>query len=155
MGDIEQAIRELLDRDAIRELPVRYCDCAWRSDIDGIVDLFTDDGLFVIKLPNGRETAAKGSEELHRSFSSGLEIKPRPYIHNHVVELIDAEHAIGRCYLDLRSGKFDMNWIGAGYYNDEYRKVGGRWKIASRICIFSALQMPEDPTQRSSSARTR
>ena len=40
----EQIVTELADREAIRELPQRYCDCVWRGDVDGIVNLFADEG---------------------------------------------------------------------------------------------------------------
>ena len=140
----DQAVQDLLDREAIRDLPLRYCDCVWRDDVDGIVDLFSDDGAFIIKLTDGGESSAKGSADLHKFYSGGLEMQPRPYIHNHVVDLVDAERATGRCYLDLRSAKNEMAWLGAGYYNDEYRKVGGRWKFASRT--FNIVRMLEDPT---------
>lgn len=140
----ERALRELLDREAIRDLPLRYCDCVWRDDVDGIVDLFTEDGAFIIKLSDGGESSAKGREHLHKFYSGGLDMQPRPYIHNHVIDLVDAERATGRCYLDLRSAKNEMAWLGAGYYNDEYQKVAGRWKFASRT--FTIVRMLEDPT---------
>lgn len=144
MTATDQALRELLDREAIRDLPLRYCDCVWRDDVSGIVDLFTEDGAFIIKMPGGQESAAKGSEDLQKFYSGGLDMKPRPYIHNHVIDLAGAERATGRCYLDLRSAKNDMNWLGAGFYQDEYRKVGDRWKFASRT--FNVVRMLEDPT---------
>ena len=83
-------------------------------------------------------------EDLLKFYSGGLDMQPRPYIHNHVIELVDAERATGRCYLDLRSLKNDMGWLGAGYYNDEYRKEGGVWKFAERS--FVVVKMLEDPT---------
>ena len=43
---IEQQLAGLLAREAIRDLPLRYCDCVWRDDIDGIIDLFAGDGSF-------------------------------------------------------------------------------------------------------------
>ncbi len=139
-----QALQGLLDREAIRDLPLRYCDCVWRSDVPGIVDLFTRDGAFIINMPDGTQTSAKGSDDLLKFYSGGLDMQPRPYIHNHVIELVDAERATGRCYLDLRSLKNDMGWLGAGYYNDEYRKEGGAWKFAERS--FVVVKMLEDPT---------
>lgn len=140
----QQDLRDLLDREAIRDLPLRYCDCVWRDDVDGIVDLFTDDGAFIIKLTDGGESSAKGSEGLRKFYSGGLDMQPRPYIHNHVIDLVNAERATGRCYLDLRSAKNEMAWLGAGYYNDEYRKTDGRWQFASRT--FTIVRMLEDPT---------
>jgi ketosteroid isomerase-like protein len=42
-------VRELVDREEIRDLPVRYCDCLWRKDVDGLLGLFADDATFVIE----------------------------------------------------------------------------------------------------------
>ena len=41
---IEQLASDLADREGIRELPLKYCDCVWRNDMTGIVDLFANDG---------------------------------------------------------------------------------------------------------------
>jgi hypothetical protein len=49
MKTTDELVRELADREAIRDLPARYCDCLWRQDLDGPVDLFTDDARFVVK----------------------------------------------------------------------------------------------------------
>jgi hypothetical protein len=49
---LEQTVTELADRDQIRELPQRYCDCVWRGDVEGIVELFADDGQFTIVAPS-------------------------------------------------------------------------------------------------------
>ncbi len=139
MKTVEEMLAELADREAIRDLPVRYCDCVWRNDVAGIVDLFTADGSFTVKTADG-ETVHKGREALIKTYTEGLrDLQPRPYIHNHVVELGYYGRATGRCYLDLRSEKRDMEWIGAGHYDDEYVKVGDSWKFASRY--FTAIRL--------------
>ena len=46
---VEQLAGELADREGIRELPLKYCDCVWRNDMTGIVDLFANDGEFITK----------------------------------------------------------------------------------------------------------
>lgn len=139
---LESDLRGLLAREAIRDLPVRYCDCVWRDDIAGLVDLFTDDGEFVAVL-SGRERAVHGRAALLEFFSTATNVEPRPYIHNHVVELEDETQASGRCYLDLRSAREGVPWLGAGYYEDRYRCVDGTWKFAARR--FQALHMEELP----------
>jgi hypothetical protein len=137
MKTVEETLAELVDREEIRDLPVRYCDCVWRNDVAGIVELFASDGSFIVKTPNG-ETVHTGREALLKTYTEGLrDLKPRPYIHNHVVELGFYGRATGRCYLDLRSEKRNMEWIGSGHYLDEYVKVGDHWKFASRY--FTAL----------------
>ena len=137
MKTVEETLAELIDREEIRDLPVRYCDCVWRNDVAGIVDLFTADGSFTVKTPDG-ETVHKGREALIKTYTEGLsDLKPRPYIHNHVVELGYYGRATGRCYLDLRSEKRNMEWVGSGHYLDEYVKVGEHWKFGSRY--FTAI----------------
>lgn len=58
MAKTKNQLEALLDREAIRDLPVRYCDRVWHDDIDGLVALFAKDGEFVIAI-DGKETAAK------------------------------------------------------------------------------------------------
>jgi len=132
MKTSEQLLAELLDRESIRELPVRYCDCVWRNDLTGLVDLFTADASFIYK-GRERETTTKGRAELKKMYEGALgDLNPRPYIHNHVVDLGGPNRATGRCYVELRSFSRAMEWIGSGYYEDEYSKVGDSWKFASR-----------------------
>ena len=55
---VDQLAADLADREAIRELPQRYCDCVWRGDVEGIV----------ISQPGGAEhrlaTAQRGLDSL-------------------------------------------------------------------------------------------
>jgi len=130
---MEQVATELADREAIRELPLKYCDCVWRNDMTGIVDLFAADGEFITK-GRKREHRASGRDallKLYGGLTSG-DITPRPYIHNHVVDLKGGGRATGRCYVELRNLKKNMEWVGTGFYEDEYVKVGDGWKFKSR-----------------------
>ena len=47
MKSTEELVTELADREAIRELPVRYCDCVWQNTLDAMIDLFAKDGLLI------------------------------------------------------------------------------------------------------------
>jgi hypothetical protein len=129
----KSVVREMLDREAIRDLPARYCHYVWTNDVDGMMGLFTDDGLLSTASDADdvvREIA--GAEGL-RAFYVGLDaIKPRPYIHNHVVDLLGDGHAKGTCYVELRLATKGMEPLGTGYYDDEYVKVDGAWKFKAR-----------------------
>jgi hypothetical protein len=129
---LEATIAELADRDAIRELPQRYCDCVWRGDVAGVVNLFAENGSFTVS-GGGRDRSVTGRANLLKAYGDDLSsIKPRPYIHNHVVELKGNGRASGRCYVEVRDAAQNMNMLGTGYYNDEYVKVGDEWKFQSR-----------------------
>jgi hypothetical protein len=147
MKKTEDLVIELADREAIRELPVRYCDCVWQGNLDAMVKLFAEDGVFVVK-GREREATTRGRAELRKMYESALgELSPRPYIHNHVVDLQSRTRATGRCYVELRSAKRDMEWIGTGFYDDEYVKVDDSWKFASRH--FTSIGIPASTAVRS------
>jgi hypothetical protein len=138
MKTVEETLTDLVDREEIRDLPVRYCDCVWRGDVAGIVELFAHDGSFIVKTPDS-ESINKGREALLKKYSEDLRrLTPRPYIHNHVVELGYYGRATGRCYVELRDAGRNMEWFGTGHYLDEYVKVGDHWKFASRY--FTAVR---------------
>lgn len=139
---IDQQVAALVAREAIRDLPLRYCDCVWRSDVDGIVELFTQDGSFTTVI-DGQDIAIVGSTALRDFYVAGLVIKPRPFIHNHVLDLRNGTSASGRCYVDLRSASNNMEWLGAGYYEDEYIANSDGWKFQARR--FTVLRMNELP----------
>jgi len=123
--DIENRVRDMADREAIRELPLRYCDCVWRKDADGIAGLYTEDGCFDFGQPSG---PLEGRETIRSYFAATLaEARPLPFIHNHVFD-VDGDRAQGRCSVEIRMG----DTAGAGFYEDEYVRVGSEWKFRSR-----------------------
>ncbi len=141
MKSTDELVVELADREAIRELPVRYCDCVWQNDLKTMVELFAEDGTFVVK-GREREAVTKGRAELLKMYQGALsEMTPRPYIHNHVVNLSGKNKATGRCYVELRSASKNMEWIGTGFYDDDYTKIGDKWMFASRR--FTSIRLPE------------
>ncbi len=112
---IEAQVREMADREAIRDLPLKYCHYVWKKEVPAIVNLFTADGEFDA---GGNQPAAKGKEALLKAYQQGLSsLDPHPFIHNHVVEL---------------QGNDRKSMIAAGYYDDEYAKVSDEWKFRSR-----------------------
>jgi len=129
---LEQTVAELSDIESIRELPQRYCDCVWRSDVEGIIKLFAEDGTFKVT-GVGRDRTATGRADLIKAYTHDLTaIKPRPYIHNHVIELKGNGKASGRCYVEVRDADKNFDLLGTGYYNDEYVKIGDQWKFQVR-----------------------
>jgi hypothetical protein len=127
----ESLIQEVIDREEIRTLPVRYCHCVWQKDTEGYANLFTEDGSFGTNDPS--LPRAEGRAALQTMIGSQLEAsKPRPFIHNHVVELLGPGQAKGTCYVEVRLLREGKKWLLTGWYNDEYAKVDGEWKFKSR-----------------------
>lgn len=142
--NIEVALQEVLDREDIRTLPVRYCHTVWQKDLDGYVNLFTDDGWVSTNDPT--LPRAQGREALRKMIGEGLDtMKPRPFIHNHVVELLGPDRAKGTCYIEVKLFRNGKKCAMSGWYNDEYAKVGGEWKFKSRqITIDSFAPVSEN-----------
>ncbi len=127
----ETAIQEVIDREAIRSLPLRYCHCVWQKDLDGYANLFTEDGSFATNDPSLPRAQGRGA--LRTMIGGQLDVsKPRPFIHNHVIELLGPDRAKGTCYVEVRLLRDGKKWLMSGWYDDEYAKVSGEWKFKSR-----------------------
>ena len=136
----ETLVRELLDREAIRDLPARYCHYVWKGDVEGVVGLFTEDGSMWTSDPNLPE-GTQGRENLLRGYAAALgDMAPRPFVHNHVVEVQGPDRATGTCYVEIRATREGKRWTGAGWYDDEYVKVGGEWKFRSRRLTMDYME---------------
>jgi hypothetical protein len=135
--ELESAVRELNDREALRDLRYRYHEYINEGKFANIVDLFTDDG----ELEFGPLGKAKGKDGILGFFkrlgppSPGTPSGNSPhftfvkqYIHNHVVE-IHGDRAKGFSYLEARPSINGEAHMVAGKYDDEYLKVGGRWRF--------------------------
>jgi uncharacterized protein (TIGR02246 family) len=104
MADLETQMQEVIDREAIRNLPLQYCHCVWQKDLDGYANLFTEDGSFTIDNPD--LPGAQGRDNLRKMIASGLDdIQPRPFIHNHVIELTGPDSATGTCYVEVHMNR--------------------------------------------------
>ena len=139
MKTTDELVRELADREAIRDLPVRYCDCLRRKDVDGLLELFTDDATFVIK---GIEVQAvsRGRAEIRRMHEKAVaQTNPQLFVHTQIVNLLGVDRATGRCAAEVRNLRTTMEWLGLGYFEDEYAKVGDQWKFTSRHHSFDGL----------------
>ena len=127
-----ELVAAMLDREAIRDLVVKYWDAIWRGDISAVVDLFANEGTIVIRNGPLAGQAPVGREELLAFYTAGVRVmSPLPFAHNHVVELIDECSASGRVYVEVRHSQ-DCSWIAAVIYRDIYAKEDGCWKIYRR-----------------------
>lgn len=122
------AIGDLLDREAIRDLARLYAHHVWQRDVKAIAGLFTEDGrMDTPDLPTltGRQEIVQSYEKIFADMDLW------PFVHNHVIDL-DGDTATGTVYLDLRSRSDGRDIMAAGYYEDRYERVDGRWLFAHR-----------------------
>lgn len=135
-------IEELLEIEAIRSMRNRYSYYLDAGQLQDLVDLFTDNAVCEFGpygVWRGKKTIAENYEAVERPI---LENGPFQSLHantNHWVEIKGPDRAVGRVYLiDLMVNRpADQNpiiWL--GLYDEEYRKVGGDWKISRSSLQF-------------------
>lgn len=125
---LEEALQELADREAIRELVHSYAHFVWQDDIEGMIELFAEDGVMDPEVRPPIRGRAALLESFRVMLSSG---EFQPFVHNQVVDL-DGDRARGTVYVDLRFTQEGRSMIGSGYYTDEYVREGDTWKFRSR-----------------------
>ncbi|RMD86206.1 MAG: nuclear transport factor 2 family protein [Candidatus Dadabacteria bacterium] len=126
---LEQRLARIEDREAIRELVASYAHAVWRRDADGAAELFAPDGT----MDTGDRPPLVGREQIRQEYRRSFsEARFQPFVHNHLIEELSSDSARGTCTLDLRAVIEGRSMIGAGRYEDEYRKLNGRWYFARR-----------------------
>ncbi len=139
MKTLDLLVRELADREAIRDLQVQYCDRLSRKELEGLLSLFADDAVFVMK---GIEVNAvfRGLPAIRKMHEKAFaETTPRHFLHNQIVNLLGSDRANGRCCVEVRNLRVTLEWLGIGYFEDEYLKQGDQWKFAARQHTFDGL----------------
>ncbi len=120
------------DMDEIRRLADDYCWYADTHDVDGLVSLFTADGVMDATAV-GFDVIA-GQHEL-RSFYE--KIMPLHQYSQHLSGThridIDGDEARGTSYYLMHGAVKDAGTISAaGYFQDRYMRTSEGWRIASR-----------------------
>ena len=129
-------LEEFLEIERIKKLRILYSHYFDSNDLDRMVDLFTDDVICEFGpygVWHGKAEMRKNYEDVHAHWDK-LKRGPYPYMHittNHWVEITGPESAEGRCYLiDTVTADQERNaLLLLGIYDDEYKKVAGKWKI--------------------------
>jgi len=125
-----QMIEEWLDREAIRQLPLRYGKGSFVNSGEMQGGVFAREGSFGIP---GRPGYMQGRANLQRGYAYHLaDVTPRPLFHNHAIELLGNGRARGRVINEVRTMRYGMLLMGVGFYDEEYIKEDGEWKILSR-----------------------
>ena len=135
MKTLEQQVQELADREEIKELTARYAHGVARGEGAKVAELFTDDGVFINRLPDQPPTEVRGRAALQKFYATIKRNTALPCIHNHLITLAGDE-ASGTCSIEVRITTKQQSMIGSGYYEDRFRRENGHWKFAERHCTF-------------------
>ncbi len=127
-------LEELLEKETIKELRIMYSHYFDGKNLEGLVDLFTDDAVCEFGPDYGGDWV--GKEQISANFAAYAQQEGPPFavlhsVTNPWIRLIDATTANGRWYLhDLFTAEGNDSPLGLyGIYDDVYKKVDGRWLI--------------------------
>lgn len=97
---LEERIQELIDREEIRELAARYAQRVARRQ--SMADLFTDDGAFIVHMPDQPVQVVRGREQLEKTFAAAISSPAlnMPAVHNQVIS-ISGNDAAGTSWIEL------------------------------------------------------
>lgn len=130
----DAAIRELLDRQAVADLMVRYADCVDARDFDGAAATFAEDGTadyLTGRLHRGRPEIARVLGGILRHFE-----RTSHHLTNHRAWIDgDAARAVTYVYAFHRMADGDRPWHFWGRHDDRLRRVDGAWLIADRRLV--------------------
>lgn len=130
-------LNRLVSLEAIRNLRLRYCHHLDANRMDALAQLFTEDATCHVDRAGwtGRDAIQAGLSQAFRDFDT-QQRGQYPFLHavsNHWIEILDEDHAEGRCYLidfvtQRPAGESPLLLL--GLYVDEYRRVQGEWLIS-------------------------
>lgn len=129
-GSERDHLQRLVDLDAIRQLAAIYPILVDSHDLENLVALFTDDAV----LHRAGQVHA-GRDELRRFYAQIMDTYSMTVHtgHQHVVDLaLGGTVAVG---VQMGHGEVEMagqRMVAAYRYDDEYRRVEGRWLFARR-----------------------
>jgi hypothetical protein len=124
---VSNAIDDLLARDEIRALPLRYAAAVEARDIDAMAELFSPRARFGDYGDGPDGLRALMTDTLSDSLFAVI------LVANHLIELADDTHATGQvwahCHAQTRTAGFLDQLI---RYDDIYESVDGCWLFAHR-----------------------
>lgn len=135
--ELEQKIQEITDRLALKQLVDSYAILADAQNGQAQKTLFTPDAIYKTYINGELKMTLNGAEEIANTmhnFLAGLD--SAFHLNGQQMLNIKGDQAIGRCYcqvtlVETQNGE-QMTTLENVYYDDEYKKIDGKWLIAKR-----------------------
>jgi hypothetical protein len=140
MASLEQRIARLEAIEAIRQLKARYLDACDRKQPARVRSCFVDGDMVIDYDRVGVLNSADELTALFERFGCEPHVVEMHHAQNPQIVVEDDDHASGRwgLYYHLIDTRADSVTQLGGYYEDEYRRVDGEWKIsATRFRVTS------------------
>lgn len=132
LPSLEQRLRRLEDLEAIRALKSRYFFLCDRKDPQGMRACFADGKVHIDYGVVGTFDNADALQKIFTDLGCHDYMVEMHHGANHQIELTGDDSARGTWslhYFLIQTQQKSLTQLG-GYYEDEYRRVGGTWKIS-------------------------
>ncbi|WP_309602532.1 nuclear transport factor 2 family protein [Sphingomonas sp.] len=135
-ADSDRRIDRIEAELAIRALAARYCFAIDDHDLDAVGDLFTDDARVWSR--DGVMDAQGRAAIVEQYRGRFAVLGPSNHVsHDHWIRFgDDPDLATGLLSAHAELYRNDTPMVTALRYTDEYRRVGGQWRIADRQLTF-------------------
>lgn len=136
-SELEIRLRRLEDREAIRELVGRYGYVIDNRDLDGVAELFCEDGILESQDGVMQARGRAAIIELYKGRYAALG-PTFHYTHDHAIALdeADPDTATGIIASHAEVMRNGEAMLAAIRYFDNYRREDGRWRFAKRSLAF-------------------
>ena len=126
----DDKIQKLFDIEEVRELRSKYGWCYDQNDLDGLVDLFTDDAVCIF----GPYGEWNGKDAIRAGYTGTLSEHGGATMHavTNAVITVDGDTAHGEYYLvDFMFGAAKENPLKIlAFYREDYRREAAGWRIS-------------------------
>ena len=131
---------DVIARESIRDLITRYNSYSDAGRFDPLWELFAEDAVMEIGDAGAEMTQWQGRANVKRIFTGARERVEgqgatsgpayiRHFTATHQIDLVDADHATGRCYFAVIIDSGLDHW---GRYIDRYVRADGAWRFQHR-----------------------
>ena len=152
IDQLQATVRELQDREAIKQCVFRYCRGADRLDRELMASAYHADGI-----EEHGKFVGNGIEFVDFALQQHIDahLSTQHYVHNHMCE-IDGDTAHTETYfmfvaMNKRGKILQMN---GGRYVDRFERRLGVWESAFRVCLRDWATMDERPNMNDLSSFT-
>jgi SnoaL-like protein len=136
-------LEDLLAREGIRDLVTRYNSYADTGRFEQLWTLFAEHAVMETGDVDGAMAVFEGPDNIKRIFTDAQrrvqqsETAGPTYVRHftatHQIDVVDADHASGRCYFAVILASGLDHW---GRYIDRYVRVAGEWKFEHRQVVL-------------------
>lgn len=133
-------IEVMLAEAACQRLQMLYALHADRGEVEAFTQLFADDGS--VQVPEAPAFVGHAAIRASMEALNALGVTMRHVMTNPVVTVLDADNAVGGCYLTVWNSKEAPDAAGIrpialpatmGEYSDVFRRTEAGWRFQSRV----------------------